>query len=374
MSLDKNLLLSKIEKVMDRLINLGGGDYSKDKCGDHDVQFTGLVERDFGIEEWDWPQGVGLMGLVKLQEYYGDTRYDDFFTNWYKRNYEIGLPSRNVNTTKPFETLFNLAVRTGNETWLQECAIQAEFLLKSLPRTPEGGFQHVTSGIGDRNGVILNENQLWVDTLFMAVLFLNKYGQYTGNAEYVSTAVQQFLIHIKYLYDKQTGLFYHGWSFDRMDNFGGIFWARGNCWFTLGVTEFLADCDNIRLDDGVKAYILDTFRAQAKALAKCQAESGLWHTVLLDSTSYEEVSGTAGFAAGMIRGYKEGFLNDSYLPCIEKAVMAICANVAEDGNVLNVSAGTAIGMNADFYKNIVIRPMAYGQSLSLIALIEALGL
>jgi unsaturated rhamnogalacturonyl hydrolase len=37
-----------------------------------------------------------------------------------------------------------------------------------------------------------------------------------------------------------------------------------------------------------------------------------------------------------------------------------------------VSAGTGMGMDQDHYKNITIMPMAYGQSLALIALYEAL--
>ena len=45
---------------------------------------------------------------------------------------------------------------------------------------------------------------------------------------------------------------------------------------------------------------------------------------------------------------------------------------AADGTVLKVSAGTAMGMDADHYRGIACRPMAYGQALTLIALSEAL--
>ncbi len=65
-------------------------------------------------------------------------------------------------------------------------------------------------------------------------------------------------------------------------------------------------------------------------------------------------------------------MDDSYLPCAKKALAAICDNVAEDGTVLNVSAGTGMGDNAEHYKNIMIAPMAYGQSLALIALCEGM--
>ena len=363
-------LLKKIDAVMNRLMNLGGGDYAKDKNGDHDVQFTGLVERDFGIEEWDWPQGVGLMGLLKLQKHFGDSRYDEFFRSWFERNFSIGLPSRNVNTTAPFVTLLDYSIRNDRKDWIDECRKQAEWLMNELPRTPENGFQHVTSGIGDRNGVILNSNQLWIDTLFMAVLFLNRYGHYIGNTEYISESIQQMLIHIKYLYSKETGLFYHGWSFDRMDNFGGIFWGRGNSWFTLGVTEYLEDTPDI--DSGVRKFLEDTFKAQVRALKEYQDKSGLWHTIIQDPTSYVEVSGTAGIAAGILRGIKAGILDESFYDMAENAIIGICQNISEDGTVLNVSAGTAIGMNAEFYKKIVVRPMAYGQALTLVALAEAL--
>lgn len=68
-----------------------------------------------------------------------------------------------------------------------------------------------------------------------------------------------------------------------------------------------------------------------------------------------------------------GILDESFAECTERALEGICAKVAEDGTVLGVSAGTTIGYAADHYKNIIVRPMAYGQPLVLIALVEALG-
>ena len=47
-------------------------------------------------------------------------------------------------------------------------------------------------------------------------------------------------------------------------------------------------------------------------------------------------------------------------------------NIAEDGTVLKVSGGTGMGYNKEHYKNILVAPMAYGQSLTILALSEAL--
>ena len=78
-------LLPIIHKVMDKLMNLGGADYDSDKNTSKEQSDQGLIARDFGIEEWDWPKGVGLYGLYKLQNFYGDNRYLDFFENASKK-------------------------------------------------------------------------------------------------------------------------------------------------------------------------------------------------------------------------------------------------------------------------------------------------
>lgn len=369
----EELLEQKVDSVVDKLLHLGGADYLNDKKTDADSHVKGQVERDFGIEEWDWPQGVGLFGLTKLQDYYQDNRFDVFLTEWYQKNFKIGLPSMNVNTTAPFLTLLAFAERTGDEKYKLACKEQARWLMENLPRTKENGFQHVTSAIGDRQAVRLNEGQLWIDTIFMAILFLHAYGQNNHVEAYVKESVYQVLLHVKYLHDKHSSLFYHGWSFIRNDNFGKIFWCRGNSWFSLGITEFLSQDKTFPLDKEVKANLIDIYKAQISALAQLQAPSGLWTTVLDDPTSYEEVSGSAGIAAGIYRGLKLGLLDKEYEAVADKAVHAICQNIASDGTVENVSAGTGIGMDAQFYHKIMIRPMAYGQSLVLIALAEALS-
>lgn len=365
-------LLNKIDLVAHKLMNMGGCDSEKDKTVTQADTKKGLVQRDFGIEEWDWPQGVGLYGLYKLQEHYGDSRYTAFFQNWYTHNLKIGLPSKNINTTAPYLPLIHLLDQIEPAGDLDRlCREHADWLIHGLPKTHEGGFQHVVSAIGDRNGVALHNGQLWIDTLFMAVLFLNQAGRKYNCPEWEHEALHQILLHIKYLYDKQTGLFCHGWSFERNDNFGAIFWCRGNSWFTYGIADYLETCQDT-IDPGVRRFLTDTYKAQINALLPLQAASGLWHTVLQDNSSYEEVSGSAAIAAGILKGIKTGLLDASYQAAAERAIEAVCSNIADDGTVLNVSAGTGMGMDGEHYKNITIMPMAYGQSLVLIALYEAL--
>ena len=54
-------LKAKTDLVANKLLHLGGADYDKDKnISLEEAIATGNVARDFGIEEWDWPQGCLL--------------------------------------------------------------------------------------------------------------------------------------------------------------------------------------------------------------------------------------------------------------------------------------------------------------------------
>lgn len=368
---NKNLL-DKTNLVVNNLINMGGADYESDNLlSVEEILKSGDCKRDFGIEEWDWPQGVGIYGIYKLQEYFGDNRYMDFLTNWFDSNLEKGLPSRNINTTAPFLTLINILDKMPNqEKYEKLCISHADWIMNGLPRTKEDGFQHVTTGIGDRNSVILNDSEMWVDTIFMAVLFLYKMGVKYDNVKWRDEAEYQVLMHLKYLNDKNSGLFFHGWSFNRNDNFGEVFWCRGNSWYTIGVTEFIIT--NPKINGALKKFLLSNLEKQLNSLISLQSDEGLWNTILNDKTTYLESSGSAGIVAGIMNGINNGLIGDSYKKCANKAIDALLGCICEDGSVDKVSAGTAMGMDSEHYKNIQINKMAYGQALTLIALSEAL--
>lgn len=369
-NINEKELRDKLDLVIVKLLNLDGPDNAKE-LEENGGESIGFFKRDFGIREWDWPQGVGLYGLLKIMKTEKNEKYQKFLYDWFKENVEQGLPSKNINTTTPLLTLVELNEQYNDPEFEDLCLKWADWLMNCLPRTKEGGFQHVTSANGDRLGVRLNENEMWIDTIFMTVLFLNKMGQKYKKQEWIDESIHQVLMHIKYLCDKDTGLFFHGWTFNERNNFGGIFWCRGNSWFTLGILDYI-DMFKGTMNAGVKQFITDTYKAQVHKLKEVQSKSGLWHTVLLDPSSYEEVSGSAAIAAGILKGIRYGILDDSYMECAQKAVKGILKNIDRDGTVLNVSGGTGMGYDADHYKNILIAPMAYGQSLTILALAEAL--
>ena len=218
-NLTKQEIKMKLILVVEKLLHL---EEEKEKTVEGS-EANGYFKRDFGIQEWDWPQGVGLYGITKMLKSKDDKERRQFLLNWYQLNLKNGLPSKNINTTAPL-----LALTELNEVWknpeFEALTLDwANWLMESLPRTREGGFQHVTSANGDREGVRLNDNQIWIDTIFMTVLFLNRMGLKYGRSDWVSESNYQMLIHMKYLCDKKSGLFYHGWNFNGRHNFGKVF-------------------------------------------------------------------------------------------------------------------------------------------------------
>ncbi|MEY8353392.1 glycoside hydrolase family 88 protein [Lachnospiraceae bacterium 54-53] len=311
---------------------------------------------------WEWTQGVGLFGLWKIYEETGDEKFIGKLEKYYERQLVIGLPARNVNTTAPLLALSYLAEKKGNETYMDICREWAAWLVEELPKTEEGGFQHLTSDT-------LNEQELWDDTLFMAVLFLARMGVLEKNKKWLDEAQYQFLLHIKYLADKKSGLWYHGWTFHGNHNFAGALWGRGNSWITMAIPELF---EIMECEESVKRFLTEALKGQIRALIQYQSEGGMWHTVIDDDTSYVEASATCGFGYGILKAVHLGLVDPACETYARKALAPVLACIDGEGVVHQVSYGTPMGRESvQFYKDIELRPMPYGQAMAMLFLLEA---
>lgn len=318
----------------------------------------GLID----FRQWEWSQGVGLYGLYHYYQQTHDPHLLEELVNWYEERIAEGLPPKNINTMAPMLVLAFLYEETGKAEYFTLCQEWCSWIVTDLPRTRHGGLQHICI---DRP----NTGQLWDDTLFMTVLFLAKWGKITGNQAYVQEAVYQFLLHSAYLRDAHTGLWYHGWTFEGMHNFANAFWGRGNCWITAVIVDFI---EIVEPEQGVLSYLTTLLASQAESLRTLQGEGGEWHTLIDDPDSYTEASATAGFGYGILKGIRLGLLDERFADCGRRALLAVMGRIDSDGIVQQVSYGTAMGNDLDFYRNIPVTPMPYGQALALLLLCEGL--
>lgn len=314
-------------------------------------------------QHWEWTQGVGLYGILQLFEETGNKDYLDTLEKYYEKEVSLGLPAKNINTVAPMLTLSFLLKESNDSKYMDLCKEWAEAIMHDFVRTEEGGLQHRTSDSE-------NEQELWDDTLFMTVMFLASMGEILDNDEYREEARYQFLLHIKYLVDHTTGLLFHGWTFLEKNNFVNALWGRGNCWFTMAVPEYLSIADVQGAD---RRFLVEALKKQVEALEKYQDENGMWHTLVDDPTSYVETSATCGFAYGILKAVRMGLIDEKYKKVALRALDPVLSYIAEDGTVNQVSYGTPMGRTSrDFYKEIEIKPMPYGQALAMLFLLEVL--
>lgn len=302
--------------------------------------------------------------------------------------------------------------KTRNPAYIPWLDSWAEWAMYELPRTKYGGMSHLTY---NRQ----NSQQLWDDTLMMTVLPLAKIGLVLNRPHYVDEAKRQFLLHIQYLYDSRTGLFFHGWEFNTPStpagernqpaasgtqptslipptghNFARALWARGNSWLTIAIPEFLTLLNQHHSHnnnqsattpfsgtptDPITPHLLTTLHSQASTLSELQdPQTGLWRTLLdLPETapynSYPESSATAGFAYGLLSSIRHRYLpRTEFEKTAVSAIKGVLANVSEEGELLNVSFGTAMGSDWKFYTEIPRTSMPYGQAMAIMCLGEFL--
>ncbi len=105
---------------------------------------------------------------------------------------------------------------------------------------------------------------------------------------------------------------------------------------------------------------------------KLQAPSGAWRTLLDDPTSYEEISATAGFGYGLLKAARLGIGPQGCREAGLRALDVVLRNIERDGTVANVSYGTRMGHDLQFYRDIPIQPTGYGQALAILCLAEGL--
>lgn len=347
-----HLLADSFQKVL----------YEEDTVFLENMKENNLASDDIGkYQFWEWTQGVGLFGFWKYYEICQDKKYLEVLEKYYSRQLSLGLPAKNVNTTAPLLALSYYADAFQQEDYIKVCKEWAEWIQRDFPRTKEGGLQHITSDS-------INEEELWDDTLFMTVLFLAKMGKIQNRPDYIQEALYQFLLHAKYLQDSKTGLWYHGWTFKGRHHFAGAFWGRGNSWITAAIPELIGMgvCS-----PELERYFTELLKNQVDTLVQLQAQDGMWHTLVDDPTSYKEASATAAFGYGIIKAVHLGILDQTYLITAQKALEAILNCVTEEGIVTQVSYGTPMGRESkDFYKEIPLQSMPYGQALAMLFFME----
>ena len=300
-----------------------------------------IVKRTMNMDMvWDWPCGVAYYGICEAYEVTKNEEYITLLKNRIDEFIELGLPNWTVNTCSMGHCLITLYEVTNDETYWDIVMSKVDYLRNRALRFGDSVLQHTVSAKNDF------PEQAWADTLFMAAFFLLRVGVKLNDKEIINDALNQYYWHIKYLQDPATGFWYHGYNNITKDHMSGFYWGRANAWATYTMSQVgrrLPECYLYPKYMDVAGSLSE----QLAALKLVQTEQGLWRTLLDDEESYEEVSASAGIAAGMLT-----YGNPLHSKYINKAIAGVLDNVSADGRVLNVSGGTAVMNDREGYRNI----------------------
>jgi len=319
-------------------------------------------------QPWDWGPATVMFSLTELYRVTGDPRLRDYYQAWMDHHIAVGYDLFWSDHCPPSLTALALYQETGDPAYEAVVSDIMTYLFAEAPRI-DGGISHMgtMTVLGDT---------LWLDSLFMFGMILTRWGEHTGDRTFLDEIRAQFLVFADLL-QEEPGFLVHAYNWPNPQD-PDVYWARGNGWVTASGFEYLRVKRN--RGEGGDADVEALLAWQLEAIRQSQdADTGLWWTVLnRPGETYLETSATALFAYGMARGYRYGFLDDTFLPVVAAAMEGVEANILRDASdlpyVSDISGPTTAG---DFrnYEDVALGDdISYGVGAVILALIETSGL
>jgi unsaturated rhamnogalacturonyl hydrolase len=191
-------------------------------------------------------------------------------------------------------------------------------------------------------------NTLWLDDLYMSVPALAQMGKLTGENKYFDDAVKQVLQFSRRMFNKNVGLYMHGWVQD-MDVHPEFYWARCNGWALLTMTELL---DVLPENHPGRAEVLNLLRSHIMGIAILQSGNGFWHQLLDRNDSYLETSATAIYTYCIAHSINKGWIGaQAHGPMAVLGWNAVQTKVNDNGEVEGTCVGTGMSFDPAFYYN-----------------------
>jgi rhamnogalacturonyl hydrolase YesR len=319
---------------------------------------------------WTYQWGVTLYGLLRATDATGDKTFERFVI----RHNEIA--SRYLTYLRWLDATFGATHKDDVDKILQAsgvsrvvrlnrldfCGAMGHSMLETILRhgatpTPEETemLDFIADYISKKQGRIPGEdllfrpeanNTLWIDDLYMSCPFLIRRARQTGQSALLDDAAKQMLGFARRQQDAD-GLWFHAGYV--AENRRSLFkWGRANGWAMVTAVEILSAMPD---DHPARAGIIGNLLKHVNAVKALQKPSGLWPQVVDHPELWDETSSSCMFSYAMARGARRGFIPKENLEVAKKAFAGVMKNVAPNGDVLEVSEGTGIGENLEFYAN-----------------------
>ena len=306
---------------------------------------------------WSYPNGVSLSACHALTQVTGDTSYANFairyfdFTfksmPYFRQMKEKGLIKNHI-----YEKMINMKA-------LDHCGSISAALIKTEKVKHDPRFRSWIDTVANyisnkqfrlQDGTIARERpqpeSLWGDDMYMCIPFLAQMGSLTGDAKYYDDAVKQVIQLSDRLFNKELGLYDHGWNENSSEYDPEFHWARANAWCTTAMAELLSVLPQ---DHPGHDKVLHLYRSHLKRIAELQDGTGLWHNMLDRSETFLETSASALFVYSIAKGINEGWISHVYGPVAITGWNAVASKVLANGEVSGIVEGTTFANDNTYY-------------------------
>jgi unsaturated rhamnogalacturonyl hydrolase len=309
----------------------------------------------FRLVSYEW--GVTYSGMLLAGEATGDKRYTDYTAKRMKliADWVAHKPSHVNEEGRVAEMIRSILEPRALDDAGAMCAAMIRTTRAGLASDLRPVVDRYIDFIGNKEFRLADKtlarnrpqpNTLWLDDLYMSVPALGEMGKLTGEARYFDDAAKQILQFSERMFDKERGLYMHGWV-QGMDVHPAFYWARANGWALLAMSDLL---DVLPESHPARPKILEQFRAHVRGLVLRQSGSGFWHQLLDREDSYLETSATAIYAYGIAHGVHQGWLDPlAYGPTAILAWNAVATKVNAEGQVEGTCVGTGMAFDPAFY-------------------------
>ena len=311
----------------------------------------------YPYKSWSYPQGFLLWGFIRLYEKTGREEYCRYVMDYCEQHVDFdgniclftGVSLDDIMTASVIVWAYHF---TGDSRYKRAC-MQVRETFRDYPRNSDDGFWHGK----DRPG------EMWVDGVFMGLMFLVRYGKYVDEESYCynETIRQLFVIFDRCQKDK-TGLLYHAyregkkapWA-NKITGCSPEVWSEGLGWYAL----ILADVLGVMPREWIqKSSVEEHFILLADCLLDVQDEGcGLWYQVVDKPgfpKNFHDTSGSAMFLYMLKKGVDLGILQgEEYKRSICRAYRGILSKCVKgldgDIHILDACNGLCVQNHYDVY-------------------------
>lgn len=273
-----------------------------------------FLAQGHGTGLFSWQSAGALNAMANAYTLFGDEYKENLITFFNHYIDESGEFINGATVDNMYKTAFAPALislyKATNETRYLTALQSMRAMVDSQPKDSNGIYR-ISSAI--------------TELVYCGLAFLADYGDVFNDQTSTDIAIEQSIL----LYDTLITGQSDKVPFHQVNLVVSKGWSRGMGWLFTGIAKVLSS-------NKVKQHsryneLVTKFVEFANTLKRYQRPSGAWCSIIHDSSTFEESSGTILFGTAISIGLKEGLLDESFNETLSKIIDVICKEHTKTG-------------------------------------------